>query len=270
MTMLSGDGKLITLQRVNLKSQLKVLDPFRYFPFYFHIAPSAISYAKSPSYSDQQVVRRGTVSQFGGPGLMSISWDGEFAEENYYAVDGGGTYIIPPPAGFTMYHARRSIDILRSITDNGYVVNLSIQDRVTGVLDVVMPVTIRDFTVSENGGEPDSRFYSISFTEYRPIKLRTVPRGGTPSTDPPMRPTTEYGRFVDSPYIVPRQLGIKKVSLYAYHDQSRYKDIIKANGGRKGMKAKGCTYNPKATNGPWICPKGTRLTIPRLNIKQSR
>lgn len=274
MTPLSGDAKLITLTKYEpIKVQNKynnVLDEA--LPFYFHIAPAAISYSKPPSYSDQQVVRRGTISQFGGPGLLTISWDGEFAVEKYLNSYGRSTYIIPEPSGFKLRDAHKSKKNLRSITDLGLVIRLTIQDRVTGRVEESLPVTIRDFSMSENGGEPDTRFYSIQFAEYRTVRLRTVPRGGSVSSDTnkPSRPLP--GRYVSSPYTVPRDMGIYEVARIAYHNQSLWRDIVDANGGRAGMIKKGCiadgSFNP--TNGPYRCPKGVRLSIPNKNIPQAR
>lgn len=266
------DGKLILLTRNNsIKSQRGIEWPLSEMPFYFHIAPSAISYTKSPSYSDQQVVKRGSVTQFGGPGLLSISWSGEFIDEDYFAANGGGSYFIPPPTpDIKMRGAHESKVLLRALADNGLVVNLSIQDILTRRIEEALPVTIRDFSINEQGGEPDTRFYDIAFTEYRPVRLRNVPRSGLPFWDP-LRPGTDLeGRYVRNPYVLPRRMGIKMVAMEAYHNKSYWKDIVKANGGTQGMLKKGCTRNVKAANGPWVCPKGTRLFIPALPLTPKR
>jgi hypothetical protein len=268
---LSADGKLILLTKnTSVKSQRLIEWPLSDLPFYFPVVPESISYSKTPTFSDQQVVKRGLVSQFGGPGLLSISWSGEFVDEDYLAADGGGTYVMSPPSGLRLYGAHEAKVLLRALSDNGLVVNLSIQDRATGRIEEALPVTIREFSTSENGGEPDTRFYSIQFTEHRSIRLRNVPRAGLPFWDP-LRPGADVeGRYVKNPYVLPRRMGIQTVALAAYHNKSYWKDIVKANGGTSGMLKKGCTRNVKAASGPWICPKNTRLFIPNLPLKPSR
>lgn len=80
------DGKLITLTLPSFISEAeKQLPPLDQLPFYFPIPPiGSFSRSASANHSEQQVIRRGTISQFGGPDLEEISWSSEFPVLDYF------------------------------------------------------------------------------------------------------------------------------------------------------------------------------------------
>lgn len=256
-----NEGKLIMLTTNSIVNPAGATEwPLTRLPFYFPIPPGEWSNPFTAEHAEQNVVRRGTISQFGGPSLETWGWDGELLDEDWMEAGALPPYVITPPAGMVMHGAHSAKEILRGIAKAGHVVNLSIIDQQTGRLEVFSPATLRTFDLRETGGEPDTRFYTINFSEYRFLRIRHVPRGGVPPSGGIPRPPII--RYVPNPWTLPRQLGIKRVSLYAYHTTSHWKEIYKANGGEAGLRRKGATYNPKAAYGPWIIPKGVRLYIP--------
>ena len=269
------DGKLITLRpHVTTPESVKNSFPLNRLPFYFPIPPvGEWTRSISASHSETQVLRRGAVSHFTGPDLEEISWSSEFLVEEWFENNGPGastryfpSYVIAPPAGFSHYGANQAYALLRAIQAKGIVVVLSIQDRNTGNIELEMPVTIRDFSMKEVGGEPDSREYTITFKQYRFMVVHVRGRGATTVTKPG-RPAPS--RYISSPYVIKKAMGIKKLALLAYKDKSKWVDIVKANGGQKGMFAKGAVWNISDANGPYLLPKGKKFVIPQLQLKGS-
>ena len=265
------DGKLITLtNHVALPPSQTAQPPLNRLPFYFPVPPiGELRRTASASHSEKAVVRRGTVSQFGGPELEEFSWSSEFLVPAWHENTGLGdpyryfpSYAIRPPAGFKHYGANEAYSLLREIMQQGLVVVLNIEDRNTGELEVQMPVTIRNIEMSEEGGEPDTRSYSITLRQYRFLTIRTVPRGGSVPSGGTPRPSGT--RFIPSPYKVKKEMGIQELALLAYRDRSKWGLIVKAQGGSKGMFGKGCRWRPDRRDGPYLIPKGTILSIPLL------
>lgn len=265
------DGKLITLtNHVAVPAGQKAQYPLDRLPFYFPIPPVGdFNRSFSANHSETQVIRRGTVSQFGGPDLEEISWDSEFLIPEWYS---GATteswahfpsYFIPPPAGFRHYGAMSAYALLHDIAEQGLVVVLNVQDRNTGRIEVQMPVTIRSISMKETGGEPDTRFYSITFRQYRFLTIALKPRSGEGAGGAPGRPTP--GRYITSPYQIKSTMGIKKLALLAYRDKSKWRFIVNANGGAKGMFKRGALWQPSSADGPYMLPKGKKFVIPSLD-----
>lgn len=281
------EGKLITIHNVvgvPLPQQERY--PLNRLPFYFPTSPVGdLNREISANHNEQQVIRRGTVSQFGGPDLEEISWEGEFFISKWYEnpnldeMPNTGkipasqeayrkatyqyfpSYFIPPPAGFKHYDALIAYGFLRDIMEQGTVVELRIQDRPTKRIELKMPVTIRNFRLRETGGEPDVRFYTITFRQYRFLTIRMVDRGGNAVNPNPVRPG--YERRIPSPYTVKANLGIQDLGRIAYgRGASKWTRIVKANGGFKGMFRKGAQWRPDRDDGPLRLPKGTTYIIP--------
>jgi hypothetical protein len=262
------DGKLITLTNHPLVSQSEQSQyPLNGLPFYFHIPPSEISKSSSAEHAENNVVRKGAVSQFGGASLEEHSWRGEFLIDEWFDNRSGigspyknfPAYFIRPPSGFQHYGAIEAYRLLRSIMQKGLVVWLDIQDVNTGKLEVHQPVTIRSISLSEVGGEPDTRSYSISLKQYRSLTAQYRSRSATPSTGTP-RPSG--GRHVKSPYRLKANMGVKRLALIAYRDKSKWKLIVKANGGSRGMFKRGALWRPTLKDGPYYLKKGQTYIIP--------
>lgn len=304
-----SDGKLITLtNHVTVAASKQQVFPLDKLPYYFPIPPTGdLTRGGTAQHSERNVIRRGTVSQFGGPDLEEISWDGEwlvgewFGDDNVMnnpsadlgdlILDDGGnlirlpngnfarkprathdpfaffpSYFLRPPKGYAFYSAIYAYSILKEIRDRGHVVLLRIQDLNTGQVETNMPVTLRTLRMTEKPGEPDTRFYNITFRQYRWLQIREVDRaGGTSGTGGAGRPSN--GRFVSSPFKTDKQYHIKALSTKAYHNASKGSLIIEANGGVARMKREGKlldVINPTPRSGMYKIPKGVSLNIPPL------
>lgn len=266
------DGKLITLtNHVAIPAGQKAQYPLDRLPFYFPIPPVGdITRSFSASHSETQVVRRGAVSQFGGPELEEISWDSEFLIPDWYSgntVDSWDyfpSYFIPPPAGFKHYGANAAYALLHDIAEQGLVVVLTVQDRNTGAIEIQMPVTIRSISMKETGGEPDTRFYSIKFVQYRFLTIALTPRSGEGAGGGIGRPAP--GRYISNPYTMRSAMGVQSLAMLAYRDRSQWRKIVMANGGPSPMFTRGARWAPERRDGPYLLPKGSTFIIPEIDL----
>ena len=266
----SREGKLIALHLHSNNSKAERAQfPLNTLPFYFTTPPAEITYGYGVNTGTQNIINRGTIVNYGGPSLRTVSFSSMFPVKQYYELDNAmRQFVMEPPSGeYQFYDARRAENILRALMEEGKVFELFIRDRQTGQTEYKRPSLITAFNTREIGGEPDVKYFDITFQQYRFLKIRKVPRagklpGGNGDRD------DEKGRYLPSPYVVPKRIGIKRLAAQAYHDKSKWKVIFNANGKSAGLKAKGATVNKKAKNGPWIIPKGAKLRIPAIRIRK--
>lgn len=242
--------------------------------FYFHApAPYDINSGDALT-ADTNVVGVGGVVAPLGRGLRTVSWNGMFHIAEFDLMYGGRpSFVQSPPPGFIFRDAFASLEFLQDMKNNNRVATLIIQDRAlqNSGDDLNMPVILKSLTFHEEPGEPDCRYYSVSFQEYRELKIRQVPRTGPAQSSPGSR-TGAKGRFIgdkNGNYTLSREMGLNDLCQAAYHaiSPALRKRIITANGGQtwlgKLRKKRKARYDGAALRkGPWFIAKGVKIYIP--------
>jgi hypothetical protein len=157
-----------------------------------------------------------------------------------------------------------SRNFLDTMKDRNMIAKLIICDRMLGTEhDINMPVLLSSFHWKEEAGEPDCRYYSISFKEYRRQVIRRVPSTGAPVPDRQMllmRP----GRY----WTADREIGIDEVILKTYGQvNTRLKRrVYIANGGRawimRYIRLKLIVRRESQKYGPNFLQRGAKIYMP--------
>jgi hypothetical protein len=266
-------GKLIQIWTVDTASaaQRKVY-PYGSLPFYFHIAPESYRVSGSKNQSEQQIPGYGSITQYGGPGLKTLSFDSFFMMRQWLTlsesvldnVSDFPSYVIPPPPEYGFWDATQSIKLLETLRDGDYPVLVRVVDRqIPGHVDVSMEATVSEFEWWEEAGTPDERQFSVTFTKWRPVRIRKVPHaGGVPPTNttrPPGRRCNQFRVKVDG-------TSIKAIARNCYGRTDRWKWIRDKNGGHAAMmklvQQGKAEYLPKHHEGPYFFNKGVLLKTP--------
>src|SRR5690606_829227 len=73
---------------VTVAADKQTVFPLDKLPYYFPIPPTGdLTRGSTANHSERSVIRRGTVSQFGGPDLEQISWEGEWLVGEWFGDD---------------------------------------------------------------------------------------------------------------------------------------------------------------------------------------
>lgn len=267
-------GKFISLHPHTeaTRSQRRVY-PYGSMPFYFHVPPDQYRVSGSANHAEQTIARYGSISQFGGPSLKTVSFESFFLMRDWLIlydrypgdrITGFPDYVMPPPSGYAFFDATQSIKMLEELRDGDYPVQLRIIDRqIAGHVELTMPVTVREFEWGEHGGEPDARDFSIGFTQYRPVRIRRVPHAGAIPLTSTNRP---IGRRCNRYHVSGVSVGIKTIARHCYGRTDRWKWIVAKNGGDEGMRrlvrAGKAEYRPRDYEGPWYFKSGVTLVTP--------
>jgi hypothetical protein len=266
-------GKLITLTNIEgVPEARRILYPYGSLPFYFHTPPGEYRVGGSKNRAEQSIPGYGTVSQHGGPGLKSVTFDSIFSVRQWLEINDNPLtgqreypgYIIAPYGELAFFDAFQSIKMMETLRDGDYPIMLNILDRqISGHAELNMMAEVSEFEWSEVDGEPDVRAFSVSFIQWKPTRLRRVPHaGGIPSTGTQRPSTSGCGTYK----VTQDGIGIKAIAKSCYGRADRYQYIISKNGGLpwlKGLMAKKqVTYQPKHAEGPWFFSKGVSMKTP--------
>lgn len=142
-------GMKITLSRVANITQKGLLND----PYHFQCSPlESFRVTHAFEHTDYSTIKGETFSRKSTKGLRTIQFQ-------TLIVDWGSFVNVQE------YDFAKLTDTLIEICESGSPVKLTV-DRGDST-GFSMPVTLRQFDVEEKAGEPDSRYFDVSFTEWR-------------------------------------------------------------------------------------------------------
>ena len=149
-----GGGLRVRLRRIDGLTSKKVLRTRD--AYYFQCGPLeefAVDHAHS--FSDYDTISRGQYSWKGGRQLRQVAFD-------TLAVD-WGNFVIEHH-----FDVEDMVEDLEAILNEGTPFDLLVtHNYASGPVELHMAATLRTLRVSERAGEPDARYLSVSFVEYR-------------------------------------------------------------------------------------------------------
>lgn len=169
-------------------------------PYHFQISPlDEFGVEAAGNWTDYQTISGGTFTRDGSKGLDTISFQAMVVDFNpSWAVKAGGNehhervpfydegagrwrrtqlseigYYKPNPQRVAgeMRRLERALTPFMLVAHNK-----GLNDKP----DLRMPVTLRNLSVREKAGEPDARYFDLSFTQYRRPKLKRKGYAGHP------------------------------------------------------------------------------------------
>lgn len=138
-------------------------------PFFFQCPPlGEFGPDESFEHGEYQTISNGSFSQKGGVNLRSFPIETLVDSTNpNYAVDS------------SFHDAMEDVETLRKIYRSGTPFRIIIAHIYGRVVDVDTLATLRTFRPVEKDGEPETRYLSLGFTEWRDPKLKRDARGKT-------------------------------------------------------------------------------------------
>lgn len=205
--------------------------------YYFQCPPlEELSYEVQHSHTDYDTVSAGQFSRRGGPQLRTVGFDTLFVDQGSYTILDEDPVI------------EEAIDTLQAICASGSPFLLTCAHELPpgGYLtwsetqagpELQMAATLRTVRVTEKAGEPDARYATVTFVEYRaPIVgrqrlgkrpgRRKFPRKVKLQSDG--RAFDEDRREIGSPPLAP--LTLRVLARHFYRDPSMWRQIARANG----------------------------------------
>lgn len=196
-------------------------------PFVFPLPPiESVDSTGTFSWTDSQTAFAGTFSRPVSKDLETYSFTTIFTD---YDFDAGDRHSPNP---YQVRTPLQRVTELRAIRDSGtpFLLLAGNEQRWgQGVLDVAMLATLRSVTAEERMGEPESRYVSVDFVQWRKVVTIGVGRG--------MSGANKGG--ATSPFSLPRKDAIKslprgrntlaKLAAFYYGDASKWRAILLAN-----------------------------------------
>lgn len=221
----AGEGLKVTLSRSRFTRRGLLAVPFR-----FQVPPlDEFTVGHSFNWSDYETISAGQFSRPGGRQLRTVSFQTMFADYRsmyWTLLDYPPGTSLPTPLDWTFE--------LQAILESGTPFKLVVgQPEHWHDNDLDMLATLRTMDVTERGGEPDARYVSMGFTEWRDLavtrKRKGKGRGGGP---PGLLPKGEAA-LEDLVHTIKQGDTLQKLSRRYYGSTSRryYKHIMANNSG---------------------------------------
>lgn len=219
-----GDGLIVALSAVQGFTNPHVLKA----PFYFQCAPiDTMPQDYTWEWNDFQTVSSGYHSNPASPGLATYVFETMFVDND-------------TQHWFTLIrnqHVLSLVDTLKALGDSMSPFQLQFgQPGLWGRWDVVTGATLRALHVEERHGEPDTRYLTVSFTEFPDTPdIQPVPppphvggKHGTGAQNPAPRPGVLA--ILDSSKLLPGRRTLAQLAKHYYKSASAWRLIAKASG----------------------------------------
>ena len=157
------DGTKVKLSKLPGETDRDLLkNPFRFQ------CPPLESYSKSHSFNhqDYDTIRKGQFSRRAGRSLMTLSFGSLFVEAPF-----------PFVVADEQWDPQRHTAILERICESGTPFLLTMGKFLPHEVELEVGMTLREFTVEERAGEPDTKYVDVSFVEYREANTQRRKRG---------------------------------------------------------------------------------------------
>lgn len=239
-------GLMVSLRHIPGKTKKELLKR----PFYFQNGPlDSFGWEKSHAWEDYVTITRGTFTREGGRELKTITFNSLVVDYNpSWAALAGGQHHRPgnsstrdEPGG----EAPKPIavgDYLERLLDSGTPFRLIARNAALwGRPEIDMAVSLRSVNVVERAGEVDSRYFDLSFTEYREPRMKR--RGYGKDKDLPVRLTIDRDGVAyeddgkKKPEKNPEKIGspsnpatLRRIAKKYYHDSGKWREIAQKNG----------------------------------------
>lgn len=238
---MSGDGLLVRMARIPGLTDPDLLT----IPYHFQCPPlEEFAVQHAFSFSDYDTVNSGQFSRRGGRQLRQVTFDS-------LAVDFEASWQAQPRSGASLseqFDMDEYGDRLRRISDSGTPFRLLVTHqfsvRASGAVvepELDMEATLRTLTVTERAGEPDTRYFNVSFVEWRdpvvsrrkaskwPVTITFNYKKGQNPTDWATQATQHNGRRV-SLVGIRKPLTLERLARHFYAKPSLGRHIGQANG----------------------------------------
>lgn len=205
--------------------------------FHFQVPPTdEWGWEKGHGYEDYTIIDKGDFSRPTGRQLKTITYNGLFVDYNpsWAVYAGGKKHRNKIEPGGPAPHLPQIGRYLERIMDTGTAIRLIAWNRALYPKpEVDMAVTIRSLTQREKAGEPDARYFNISFTESREPRIRR--RRHSKKDSLPTRVTIrKSGQVVDdeggSVGSANNPATLRRLAKKYYHDPGKWRLIARKNG----------------------------------------
>lgn len=223
-------GLRITLYRFNATKKGVLAKPFN-----FQVAPlDEFSWSQGASHGEFDTLSRGQFSRRGGRALLTFDIRTLVVD---YQPHWTSWYEPRPNAP----NPQRSAQLFRKLVNTGTPFMFHARSGYWDGSDLRLSVTLRSVQSSEHAGEPDSRYFDLSFVEWREQELDQKGRGkrrrhALPSTveihedgSASERPE-EGGQPKKIPTTMKDAASLQDLARYFYGDPTYWRAISRENG----------------------------------------
>lgn len=159
-------GLRITLYRFNATKRGILAKPFN-----FQVAPlEEFSWTQGANHGEFDTISRGQFSRRGGRVLLTFDMRTLVVDYQPHWT----SWQEPRP---NAPHPQESAVLLRKLVNSGTPFMFHARSGFWEGSDLRLPVTLRSIASSEKAGEPDSRYFDLSFVEWREQELDRKGRG---------------------------------------------------------------------------------------------
>lgn len=169
-------GMVVMMRKIVGVTPAGVLDK----PFIFQVPPSSdFTISRPAGWDDYNTVGNKVRSRPDSNPLRQVSYDSLFLADTPW-----WTHLDPDPVNYSARRTRgavpnpiKMLQTLEQLIEHHVVFRLTARNpQFWALADVNWWANIRELDSRETAGEPDSRYYSITFSEYRPtsVELRMI------------------------------------------------------------------------------------------------
>lgn len=224
------EGLRVTLSRFNATKKGVLADPLN-----FQMPPlEEFAYTQSATHQDFDTLSRGQFSRRGARSLLTF-------EIRTLAVDYQPHWAAYHRDRPDAPHPQKIAQVLKGLVLLGTPIMFHARSGYWEGSDLRLPVTLRSVQVAERAGEVDSRYFDLSFVEWREQELdrknkgKKRPRHSLPTTVEikPNGSVQEIGEGGGQPQKIPSRGGetsLQDLAAFFYGDPTFWRAISRDNG----------------------------------------
>lgn len=253
------EGLTVMMRRIPGRTRSGVLTR----PFVFQLPPTDdFTVSSAFAWADAETRSAGTYSRPGAMGLRAVTFSGLFLNYDYWGWARDAGSVPPEPVD-----AVRSVEaVMRAGTPFTLIAFRAGAQFTDGqppheLTELMMPATLRSFDRTQRAGEPDARYFTAQFVEFREMRLvsRSLKAAKGTSSSPHL-PTS-----LTIATLPAKRDSLVELGRYYYGSASAWRVILDANKWMRGH-ASASDSLPK-TLPKSLLKKHPRVLIPRVMVE---